>query len=50
MTQYYFEDQLDGKRRKIEYMGIRYNCTGPGKNKGKNDNPDKVTINIFLAE
>jgi hypothetical protein len=33
MTQYSFEDQLDGKQRKIKYMGIRYNCTGPGKNK-----------------
>ncbi len=43
MTQYSFEDQLDGKQRKIEYMGIRYNCTGPGKNKGKNNNPNKIT-------
>jgi hypothetical protein len=43
MTQYSFEDQLDGKQRKIEYMGIRYNCTGPGKNKGKNNNPEKIT-------
>ena len=43
MTQYSFEDQLDGKQRKIKYMGIRYNCTGPGKNKGKNNNPDKIT-------
>ena len=30
MTQYSFDDQLDGKQRKIEYMGIRYNYTGPG--------------------
>jgi hypothetical protein len=43
MTQYSFEDQLDGKQRKIEYMGIRYNCIGPGKNKGENDNPNKIT-------
>jgi hypothetical protein len=43
MTQYSFEDQLDGKQRKIERMGIRYNCTGPGKNKGKNNNPNKIT-------
>ncbi len=43
MTQYSFEDQLDGKQRKIEYMGIRYNWTGPGKNKGKNNNPNKIT-------
>jgi hypothetical protein len=21
---------------------IRYNCTGPGKNKGKNNNPNKI--------
>jgi hypothetical protein len=42
MTQYSFEDLLDGKQRKIEYMEIRYNCTGPGK-KGKNNNPDKIT-------
>jgi hypothetical protein len=42
MTQYSFEDQLDGKQRKIEYMGIRYNCTGPGKDKGKNKNPNKI--------
>ncbi len=42
ITQYSF-DQLDGKRWKIEYMGIRYNCTGPGKNKGKKNNPDKIT-------
>jgi hypothetical protein len=43
MTQYSFEDQLDGKQRKIEYMGIRYICTGPGKNKRKNNNPNKFT-------
>ncbi len=43
MTQYSFEDQLDGKQRKIKYMGIRYNCTGPVENKGKNNNPDKIT-------
>jgi hypothetical protein len=43
MTQYSFEDQLDGKQRKIEYMEIRYNCTGPGNNKGKNNNPNKIT-------
>jgi hypothetical protein len=43
MTQYSFEDQLDGKQRKIEYMGIRYNCTGPGKNKRKNTYPNKIT-------
>ncbi len=43
MTQDSFEDQLDGKRRKIKYTGIRYNCTAPGKNKGKNSNPDKIT-------
>ncbi len=43
MTQYSFEDQLDGKQRKIEYTKIRYNCTGPGKNKEKNNNPDKIT-------
>ncbi len=35
MTQYSFEDQLDGKQRKIEYMGMRYNCTGHGKIKGR---------------
>jgi hypothetical protein len=35
MTHYSFEDQLDGKQRKIECMGIRYNCTGPGKMKGR---------------
>ncbi len=23
-------------------MGIRYNCTGPGKDKGKNKNPNKI--------
>jgi hypothetical protein len=34
MTQYSFEGQLDGKRRKIEFMGIMYYCTGPGKIKG----------------
>jgi hypothetical protein len=38
MTQYSFEDQLDGKQRKIKYTGIRYDCTGPGENKGKNNN------------
>jgi hypothetical protein len=43
MNQYSFEDQLDGKQRKIKYMGIRYNCTGPRKNKAKNNNPDKIT-------
>jgi hypothetical protein len=43
MSQNSFEDQLDGKQRKIKYMGIRYNCTGPGKNKGKNNNPNKIT-------
>jgi hypothetical protein len=43
LTQYSFDDQLDGKKRKIEYMGIRYNCTGPGKNKGKNNNPNEIT-------
>jgi hypothetical protein len=42
MTQYSFEDQLDGKQRKIKYMGIRYNCTGPGKEKGKNKNPNEI--------
>jgi hypothetical protein len=42
MTQYSFEDQLNGKQRKIEYVGIRYNCTGPGKNKGKNNNLNKI--------
>jgi hypothetical protein len=31
MTQYSFEDQLDGKQRKIKYMGIRRNCTGTDK-------------------
>ena len=35
MTQNSFEDQLDGKQRKIKYMGIRYNCTGPRKIKGR---------------
>jgi hypothetical protein len=35
VTQYSFEDQLDGKQRKIKYMGIRYNCTGPRKIKGR---------------
>jgi hypothetical protein len=24
-------------------MGMRYNCTGTGKNKGKNNNPNKIT-------
>jgi hypothetical protein len=43
MTQYSFEDQLGGKQRKIKYMGIRYNCTGPMKNKGKNNNWNKIT-------
>jgi hypothetical protein len=43
MTQNSFEDQLDGKQRKIEYMGIRYNFTGPGKNKGKDNNLNKIT-------
>jgi hypothetical protein len=43
MTQYSFEDQLYGKQREIEYMGIRYYCTGTGKNNGKNDNPNKIT-------
>ncbi len=43
MTQYSFEDQLDGQQRKIEYMVIRYNCTGQGKNKRKNNNPNKIT-------
>jgi hypothetical protein len=43
-----FEDQLDEKRRKVEYMGIRYNCTGPGKNKGKNNNPYKIHKIFFL--
>ncbi len=42
MTQYSFEDQLDGKQNIIEYMGIRYNCTGPGKNKWKNENPNEI--------
>jgi hypothetical protein len=23
-------------------MGIRYNCTGKGKNKGKNNNPNRI--------
>ncbi len=36
MIHYSFENQLDGKQRKIECMGIRYNCTGTGKSKGKN--------------
>ncbi len=43
MSQYSFEDQLDAKQSKIKYMGIRYNCTGPGKNKGKNNNLNKIT-------
>jgi hypothetical protein len=43
MIQYSFEDQLYGNQRKIEYMGKRYNCTGTGKNKGKNNNPNKIT-------
>ncbi len=43
MTQYSFEDHLDGKQRKIKYMGIRCNCTGTGKNKGKNNNPNEIT-------
>jgi hypothetical protein len=43
MTQYVFEDRLDGKQRKIKNIGIRYNYTGPKKNKGKNNNPNKIT-------
>jgi hypothetical protein len=46
LTQYSFEDQLDGKQRKIGYMGIRYNYTGPRKDKGKKKNPNKI-INIY---
>ncbi len=43
MTQYSFEDQMDGKRRKIEYMGIRYNCTGGSrKGGGKNNNYNEI--------
>jgi hypothetical protein len=49
LTQYSFEDQLDGKQRKIEYMGIRYNCTGPGKIKGRIIIQTK-SQNIILAE
>jgi hypothetical protein len=43
MTQYSFEDQMDGKQRKIEYMGIRYNSTGGSlKGGGKNNNYNEI--------
>jgi hypothetical protein len=43
MTQYSFEDQMDGKGRKIEYMGIRYNATGGSrKGGGKNNNDNEI--------
>jgi hypothetical protein len=42
MTQYSFEDQLDGKQRKIKCTGIKYNCIGQGK-KGKNNNLNRIT-------
>jgi hypothetical protein len=49
VTQYSFEDQLDGKWRKIEYMVIRYNCTGPGEIEGRIIILTK-SQNIILAE
>jgi hypothetical protein len=32
---------MESKGKQIH--GDKYNCTGPRKNKGKNNNPDKIT-------
>ncbi len=47
MTEYSFEDQMDGKQRKIEYMGIRYNSTGGSRKGGGKNNNDNETKRYY---
>jgi hypothetical protein len=43
MSQYSYEEQTCGKQRKIEWGGIRHNCTGPKKCDWTNKNlPDEI--------